>query len=116
MMPYREKLSEVAATGGPVTSLATYPTLTTIHTVPPDEVHTIWLNITNTNAAVVELLGDVGGVADSWNHKIAAETNQDFGPITLHGGSSGTNLELSAIANGGSIKVSGSVERYRSLR
>lgn len=117
MMPYREKLSGTDANGSGLTSLATYPTLTTIHTVPPNEVHTIWLTIVNTNgAAAVEVLGDVGENADTFNESIPVETAQQFGPMTLHGSTSGTTLALSALANGTSIKVFGSVERYRSVR
>jgi len=116
MMPYRDRLSGTDANGSSIDGITTYPTLTTIHTVPPLETHTIWLLITNTNAADLEILGDVGEEADSFNHVALGESTEVHGPITLVGGSTGTSLTLAAISNPTNIKVCGSVERYRSDR
>ena len=113
MAVLRDKLSGTDANGSSLTSLAAHPTLSVIHTVPDKETHTIWLSITNTNAGTVEVLGDMGEIANNWNHVLAAESTTNFGPYTLVGP---TTLELGAVANGSSVKVGGSVERFRSTK
>jgi len=119
MMPYRDILSGSPDTlGSAITSLTQYPTKTTIHTVPPNETHTIWLTFTNSHGvATPEILGDIGDATDVFNFTFAStESVEEYGPITLFGGSSGTTLKMAAVANWTSVKVCGSVERYRSDR
>ena len=57
------------ALGSAIDGLATFASLTTIHTVPSGEVHTVWLTITNTGANSIELLGDVGAPATSYDQQ-----------------------------------------------
>lgn len=96
------------AKGSAIDGLATFASLTTIHTVPTGEVHTIWLTVTNNGANSIEILGDMGATATAIDIRILAHQTMKMGPFTL----SDTTIKLGAIANGGEISVSGSVEKY----
>ena len=96
------------ALGSAIDGLATFASLTTIHTIPSGETHTIWLTITNTGANSIELLGNMGASATSIDVRILGYETKTIGPFTL----SNTTVKLSAIANGGDISVCGSVEKY----
>jgi len=118
MMPYKVPLSGAPDTlGSSINGIGGIGTETTIHTIPPNETHTIWLVVTNSNnSATIELVGIVGASANGLDWTQAAETTRNLAPITLHGGSAGTTLKLGAVANGSHIKVCGTVERYLSVR
>lgn len=92
--------------GDALTSVATYATLTTIHTVPDGETHTIYITFMNANnGADVELLGDIGDSADALNVVVPQNGGKvELGPIVLDGGKS---IDVGAIANGSSIKTTG---------
>ncbi len=96
------------ALGSAIDGLATFASLTTIHTVPSGETHTIWLTITNTAGNSIELLGDTGASVTSFDMRLAANETRNVGPITL----SDTTLKIGAVANGGDVAISGSVEKY----
>jgi len=113
----KDRLSGSDSNGSAIVGIGTLGAKTTIHTVPPLETHTVWLCTSNrNNTTTIELFGNVGAEDDVLNWTQVAETNKNVGPITLVGGSAGTTLELGAVANGSSITVSGTVERYRSQR
>ena len=92
--------------GDALTSVATYATKTTLHTVPDDEVHAVYLVFMNSNnGADVELLGDIGDSSDVLNLAVPQNGGKvEIGPIVLGGGKS---IAVGAIANGGSIKTTG---------
>ena len=101
------------ALGSAIDGVAAYPTLTTIHTVPAGEVHEIWLVLTNMNGSLtIEVLGDLGDEADSFDIRLPIESTTSLGPFLLLGGSSGESLSLSCVANQTSLRVSGTVRKH----
>lgn len=80
------------STGGAPLALATYPTLTLVHTVPDGETHEITIYAVNTdNSNPHEILGNFGAGADMLNQDIPAESTYEVirdcvleGPATVN--------------------------------
>ena len=98
------------ALGSALEGVGAYNSLTTIHTVPAGEFHEVYLVLTNMSGSVtIEVLGDMGAAVDSFDIRIPIETTESLGPFLMLGGSTGTTLALSCVANQTSLRVSGTV-------
>ncbi len=87
--------------------------LTEIHAVPAGETHEIWLHFSSMHGSnSIEILGDIGEIATNFDLRMAVEDNQSRGPFMLLGGSGGTSIALAAVADFGSIRVSGTVRKH----
>lgn len=106
-----EKLSGTIATNG-LTALSAYPTLTEIHDVPAGESHEIWLTVANNNNSTdIELLGNFGPDADSFNFEVTAQdTRQVLAGALLIGPAT---VDIGAVSGATNVHYTGRVKRHR---